>query len=106
MKLKVKGERIIATAEGNGPVNALDRALRSSMENVYTALAGLELTDYKVRILEGSSGTNAITRILITLGDGSEEWTTVGVGANVVDASWVALEQGITYGLLRQGYPQ
>lgn len=106
VKLKVKGERIIATAEGNGPVNALDRALRSSMENVYTALAGLELTDYKVRILEGSSGTNAITRILITLGDGSGEWTTVGVGANVVDASWVALEQGITYGLLRQGYPQ
>ena len=106
VKLKVKGERIIATAEGNGPVNALDRALRSSMENVYTALAGLELTDYKVRILEGSSGTNAITRILITLGDGSGEWTTVGVGTNVVDASWVALEQGITYGLLRQGYPQ
>jgi hypothetical protein len=106
VKLGVKGERVIATAEGNGPVNALDRALRSSMENVYTALAGLELTDYKVRILEGSSGTNAITRILVTFSDGGEEWTTVGVGPNVVDASWVALEQAITYGLLRQGYPQ
>ncbi|WP_017545905.1 citramalate synthase [Nocardiopsis prasina] len=106
VKLRVKGERIIATAEGNGPVNALDRALRSSMENVYTALAGLELTDYKVRILEGTSGTNAITRILVTFSDGTEEWTTVGVGPNVVDASWVALEQAITYGLLHQGYPR
>ncbi|MFC9090800.1 citramalate synthase [Nocardiopsis dassonvillei] len=106
VKLRVKGERVIATAEGNGPVNALDRALRSAMEGVYTALAGLELTDYKVRILEGSSGTNAITRILITFSDGVGEWTTVGVGPNVVDASWVALEQAVTYGLLRQGYPQ
>ncbi|MFW6641360.1 citramalate synthase [Nocardiopsis algeriensis] len=106
VKLTVKGERVIATAEGNGPVNALDRALRSSMEGVYPELARLELTDYKVRILEGSSGTNAITRTLITFGDGAGEWTTVGVGANVVDASWVALEQAFTYGLLRQGYPQ
>ncbi|MFD3684279.1 citramalate synthase [Nocardiopsis sp. NPDC058631] len=106
VKLLVKGERVIATAEGNGPVNALDRALRNSMEGVYTALAGLELTDYKVRILEGSSGTNAITRILVTFSDGSGEWTTVGVGPNVIDASWVALEQAVTYGLLRQGYPQ
>ena len=106
VKLSVKGERIIATAEGNGPVNALDRALRNSMENVFTALAGLELTDYKVRILEGTSGTNTITRILITFSDGAGEWTTVGAGPNVVDASWVALEQAVTYGLLRQGYPQ
>ena len=106
VKLRVKGERVIATAEGNGPVNALDRALRGSMENAYTALAGLELTDYKVRILEGASGTDAITRILITFSDGTGEWTTVGVGPNVVDASWVALEQALTYGLLRQGYPR
>ncbi|MFL1380123.1 MULTISPECIES: citramalate synthase [unclassified Nocardiopsis] len=105
VKLTVKGERVIATAEGNGPVNALDRALRSSMEGVYTALAGLELVDYKVRILEGSSGTNAITRTLITFSDGAGEWTTVGLGPNVVDASWVALEQAFNYGLLRQGYP-
>ncbi|MFD6095379.1 citramalate synthase [Nocardiopsis flavescens] len=106
VKLRVKGERVIATAEGNGPVNALDRALRSSMEGVYTALAGLELVDYKVRILEGSSGTNAITRTLVTFSDGTGEWTTVGVGPNVVDASWVALEQAFDYGLLRQGYPR
>ena len=106
VKLTVKGERLIATAEGNGPVNALDRALRSSMEGVYTALAGLELVDYKVRILEGSSGTNAVTRTLITFSDGAGEWTTVGLGPNVVDASWVALEQAFNYGLLRQGYPR
>src|SRR5690625_3923978 len=106
VKLQVKGERVIATAEGNGPVNALDRALRSAMEGVYTALAGLELTDYKVRILEGNSGTGAVTRILVTFGDGRGEWTTVGVGENVIDASWIALEDAVSYGLLRQGYPQ
>ncbi|MUL42690.1 citramalate synthase [Streptomonospora sp. PA3] len=106
VKLQVKGERVIATAEGNGPVNALDRALRSAMEGVYTALAGLELTDYKVRILEGNSGTGAVTRILVTFGDGRGEWTTVGVGENVIDASWIALKDAMTYGLLRQGYPQ
>ncbi|GAA4890911.1 citramalate synthase [Streptomonospora salina] len=106
VKLQVKGERVIATAEGNGPVNALDRALRSAMEGVYTALAGLELTDYKVRILEGNSGTGAVTRILVTFGDGRGEWTTVGVGENVIDASWIALKDAMSYGLLRQGYPQ
>ncbi|KII00105.1 transferase [Streptomonospora alba] len=106
VKLQVKGERVIATAEGNGPVNALDRALRSSMEGVYTALAGLELTDYKVRILEGNSGTGAVTRILVTFGDGRGEWTTVGVGENVIDASWIALKDAMAYGLLRQGYQQ
>ncbi|WP_046468082.1 citramalate synthase [Allosalinactinospora lopnorensis] len=105
VKLHVKGERVIATAEGNGPVNALDRALRSAVEGVYTALAGLELTDYKVRILEGASGTAAITRILVTFSDGRSEWTTVGVGENVIDASWIALEQAVCYGLLQQGYP-
>ncbi|MBB4933612.1 2-isopropylmalate synthase [Lipingzhangella halophila] len=105
VKLYVKGERVIATAEGNGPVNALDRALRSAVEGVYTALASLSLTDYKVRILEGGTGTGAITRILVTFSDGRSEWTTVGVGENVIDASWIALEQAVSYGLLMQGYP-
>ncbi|GAB3208080.1 citramalate synthase [Marinactinospora thermotolerans] len=106
VKLHVKGERVIATAEGNGPVNALDRALRSAMEDVYPALAEVELSDYKVRILEGTSGTDAITRVLIGSTDGRGGWTTVGVGENVIQASWTALEQAITYGLLRQGYAQ
>ncbi|GAA3764198.1 citramalate synthase [Salinactinospora qingdaonensis] len=105
VKLHVKGERVIASAEGNGPVNALDRALRSAMEGVYTALANVHLSDYKVRILEGSSGTAAITRVLIDFTDGHSDWTTVGVGENVIEASWIALQQAITYGLLRQGYP-
>ncbi|MFW5419981.1 citramalate synthase [Nocardiopsis sp. CNT-189] len=105
VKLHVKGERVIATAEGNGPVNALDRALRSAVEGVYTALGGIQLADYKVRILDGGGGTGAVTRILVTFGDGRGEWTTVGVGENVIDASWTALEQAITYGLMRQGYP-
>ncbi|TDQ53638.1 citramalate synthase [Actinorugispora endophytica] len=106
VKLHVKGERVIATGEGNGPVNALDRALRSALEGVYSALATMELSDYKVRILEGTSGTDAVTRVLIGSTDGRGEWTTVGVGENVIDASWIALEQAITYGLMRQGYPQ
>lgn len=104
VKLHVKGERVIATGEGNGPVNALDRALRSALEGVYSALAAMELSDYKVRILEGASGTDAVTRVLIDSTDGQGGWTTVGAGENVIEASWIALEQAITYGLLRQGY--
>ncbi|HEY3682359.1 MAG TPA: citramalate synthase [Streptosporangiaceae bacterium] len=101
VKLHAKGERIVATGEGNGPVNALDTALRVALERLYPELAGLRLKDYKVRILEGSAGTGAITRVLITSGDGSGEWSTVGVGENVIDASWQALEEAVTYGLLR-----
>ena len=103
VKLHVKGERVIATAEGNGPVNALDRALRQAVEGVYPELGALRLVDYKVRILEGG-GTGAVTRILVTFGDGHSEWTTVGVGENVIDASWTALEQAVRYGLMRQGH--
>ncbi len=103
VKLVAKGERIIATGEGNGPVNALDRAVRSALERLYPELAALELVDYKVRILEGSHGTEAVTRVLITSGDGDGEWGTAGVGENVIAASWNALEDAVTYGLLRQG---
>ncbi|MGH3341926.1 MAG: citramalate synthase [Carbonactinosporaceae bacterium] len=103
VKLHAKDERIIATGEGNGPVNALDRALRSGLERLYPALARLELVDYKVRILEGLHGTGAVTRVLIDTGDGEAEWSTVGVGENVIAASWEALEEAVTYGLLRQG---
>ncbi|AAZ54655.1 citramalate synthase [Thermobifida fusca] len=106
VKLYVKGERVVATGEGNGPVNALDRALRSALESVYPDLATMELVDYKVRILEGTSGTDAVTRVLIDCSDGQGEWTTVGVGENVIEASWTALEQALTYGLLRRGYTQ
>ncbi|GLW06120.1 (R)-citramalate synthase [Microtetraspora sp. NBRC 13810] len=103
VKLHAKGERIVATGEGNGPVNALDRAVRMALEKLYPELAKLALTDFKVRILEGHQGTDAITRVLITSSDGAGEWATVGVGENLIQASWQALEEAVTYGLLRAG---
>jgi 2-isopropylmalate synthase len=103
VKLHAKGERIVATGEGNGPVNALDTALRLGLERIYPELATLELVDYKVRILEGGHGTGAITRVLVETSDGETEWSTVGVDENVISASWEALEDAVTYGLLRHG---
>ncbi|MFJ7202583.1 citramalate synthase [Streptomyces sp. NPDC098789] len=103
VKLWAKGERIVATAEGNGPVNALDRALRGALERFYPQLAKFELIDYKVRILEGKHGTDSTTRVLIATTDGHREWSTVGVGTNVIAASWQALEDAFTYGLLHAG---
>jgi 2-isopropylmalate synthase len=101
VKVRMQGERVIATAEGNGPVNALDEALRLSLTRHFPKLAAFELADYKVRILEGSHGTNAITRVLVeTKGGAGSEWTTVGVHENVVEASWRALVDALAYGLL------
>jgi 2-isopropylmalate synthase len=102
VKVQVKGERIVSTAEGNGPVNALDRALRLALERLYPELGQLELVDYKVRILDGSHGTGAVTRVLIETSDGKTEWTTLGVDGNLIGASWQAMEDAYTYGLLRQ----
>src|SRR5262249_54054466 len=106
--LNAKGERIVATGEGNGPVNALDNALRLALERLYPELAMLELADYKVRILENSHGTGAVTRVLIESGDGTGApdgtWSTVGVDENIIAASWHALEEAVTYALLRAGY--
>src|SRR5215831_4952574 len=108
VKLRAKGERIVATGEGNGPVNALDNALRLALERLYPELARLELADYKVRILEGSHGTGAVTRVLVESGDGSgtgdDMWSTVGVDENIIAASWHALEEAVTYALLRAGH--
>ena len=84
-------------------MNAIDTALRSGLETVYPELAKLELTDYKVRILEGRLGTGAITRVLVETSDGTGEWSTIGVHENVIAASVMALEDAVTYGLLRQG---
>ncbi|MGH3280248.1 MAG: citramalate synthase [Trebonia sp.] len=104
VRLAAKGERVVAVGEGNGPVNALDRALRTALEQTFPELATLELTDYKVRILEGSAGTGAITRVLIESSDAEGgAWSTVGVDENVISASWHALEEAVTYGLLRAG---
>jgi 2-isopropylmalate synthase len=103
VKVHAKGQRTIATGEGNGPVNALDNALRQALEQIYPELASLELVDYKVRILEGSEGTGAVTRVLVESTDGHGEWSTIGVHENVIAASWMALDDAITYGLLRAG---
>ncbi|HEY9522520.1 MAG TPA: citramalate synthase [Thermopolyspora sp.] len=103
VKLHAKGERIVATGEGNGPVNALDRAVRLALEGIYPELAALELVDFKVRILEGTHGTGAVTRVLITSSDMTGDWATVGVDENIIEASWQALEQAVAFCLLRAG---
>jgi 2-isopropylmalate synthase len=101
VKLRVRGERLIATAEGNGPVNALDEALRVALCRHYPALADFELADYKVRILEGSHGSGAVTRVLAETSAAGRDWTTVGVHENIIEASWHALVDALTYGLSR-----
>ncbi|CAB4337515.1 unannotated protein [freshwater metagenome] len=101
--ITAQGEQISCNGSGNGPVNAIDNALRSGLKQFYPELAVLELTDYKVRILEGRLGTGAITRVLVETSDGKGEWNTIGVHENVIAASAMALEDAVTFGLLRQG---
>jgi len=103
VRLRAGGERAVVTGEGNGPVNALDHALRTAIGTLYPEIAKLELIDFRVRILEAAHGTDATTRVLVEMTDGSTSWETVGVGANIVEASWEALVDAVTYGLLRQG---
>jgi len=105
VKLVAGGERVVATGEGNGPVNALDHALRTALAPAYPELDKLELIDFRVRILDAAHGTDAVTRVLIETSDGTTSWETVGVAPNIVEASWLALVDGITYGLLRQKVP-
>jgi 2-isopropylmalate synthase len=102
VKVKVDGEHLISAAEGNGPVNALDLALRKDLGKYQSYISGLELTDYRVRILNG--GTEAVTRVLIESQDETgERWTTVGVSPNIIDASFQALMDSIVYKLVRSG---
>ena len=103
LTISAQGKTIESEGSGNGPVNAIDTALRSGLEKIYPELAKLELTDYKVRILEGRLGTGAITRVLVETSDGTTEWSTIGVHENVIAASVMALEDAVTYGLIRQG---
>ena len=104
VKVKVDGETLISAAEGIGPVNALDLALRKDLGKYQGYINGLELTDYRVRILNG--GTEAVTRVLIESQDESgERWTTVGVSPNIIDASFQALMDSIVYKLVRSGAP-
>jgi 2-isopropylmalate synthase len=102
VKLKVGEDVLISAAEGTGPVNALDLALRKDLGRYQALIGGLRLVDYKVRIFQG--GTDAVTRVLIESADESgERWTTVGVSANIIDASFQALVDSITYKLVRAG---
>ena len=92
--------RHVFTAEGNGPVNAIDKALRAAVMQAYPQIARVHLTDYKVRILDGATATGAVTRVLIDASDGERTWTTIGVSPNIIEASWRALEESLVYGLL------
>ena len=101
VKLRAGGDRVVSTGEGNGPVNALDAALRQAIGQAFPEVTKLRLIDYKVRILDQGRGTDAVTRVLIETADETSSWVTVGVGANVVEASWGALLDSVTYGLRR-----
>jgi 2-isopropylmalate synthase len=97
IKVIVDGERYVEVAEGNGPVNALDRALRAAIGARHPHLADIELTNYKVRILDEAHGTGAITRVLLDSTDGVREWGTIGVSENIIEASWEALVDSLAY---------
>ncbi|MGO8861517.1 MAG: citramalate synthase [Acidimicrobiales bacterium] len=103
VKVRVGGERIVATAEGNGPVNALDAALRGAIGPRFPVLANIHLTDYRVRVLDTGKGTGAVTRVLVDTTDGEAVWTTIGVSENIIEASWQALYDSVVFGLLHAG---
>jgi 2-isopropylmalate synthase len=100
VKVVTKGTRHIESAEGQGPVGALDNALRKALTNDYPELAHMSLEDYRVRVLDESVGTGAVVRVLLDTSNGERDWTTVGVSENIIEASWAALVEAYTYGLL------
>jgi len=106
VKVAVNGKNILEAAEGNGPVAALDAALRKALVNFYPPIADFELTDYKVRILNGNTGTSAKTRALVESGNGQKRWTTIGVSTNILEASYQAVVAGLEYGLLLYFQPK
>ncbi|HVE67402.1 MAG TPA: alpha-isopropylmalate synthase regulatory domain-containing protein, partial [Solirubrobacteraceae bacterium] len=99
IKIWVDGERYVRTAEGNGPVNALDRALRSAICDIHPHLDDIELVNFKVRILDEAKGTGAVTRVLLDASDGHEVWGSIGVSENVIEASWEALVDSLERGM-------
>ncbi|MDH3499427.1 MAG: citramalate synthase [Acidimicrobiia bacterium] len=103
VKVIVNGSRIVTTGEGNGPVNALDHALRDALRQEFPDVQKLRLTDYRVRVLDSSEASGATTRVLLETSDGVAAWGSIGVHANVIEASWEALVDGIVVGLLRLG---
>jgi 2-isopropylmalate synthase len=103
VKVRVGGEIVHTAAEGNGPVNALDQALRKALIKFYPSLSVIKLVDYKVRILEESTGTESQVRVLIESSDGVDQWRTVGSSTNIIEASWLALADSLEYWLLNKG---
>ena len=99
VKLCVDNEHVVATGAGNGPVNALDAALRSALGGRHPQLDRIHLTDFKVRVLETRQGTGAVTRVLIDTTNGERTWTTIGVSENIIEAAWQALVDSLVYGL-------
>jgi 2-isopropylmalate synthase len=99
IKIWARGERLVRTAEGNGPVNALDRALRDSIAGLYPGLRDIDLVNYKVRIIDEHKGTGAVTRVLIEASDGRDTWGTIGVSENIIEASWEALVDSLEYSM-------
>jgi 2-isopropylmalate synthase len=100
IKIWVDGERYVRTAEGNGPVNALDRALRSAIAERYPHLSDIQLVNFKVRILDETKGTAAVTRVLLDASDGTDTWGAIGVSENIIEASWEALVDSLEAGML------
>ena len=99
IKIWVDGERYVRTAEGNGPVNALDRALRDALIEIHPHLRDIDLVNFKVRILDEAKGTGAVTRVLLDASDGDQVWGSIGVSENIIEASWEALVDSLEYGM-------
>jgi 2-isopropylmalate synthase len=99
IKIWIGGERFVRTAEGNGPVNALDRALREALSAIHPHLADIDLVNFKVRILDETKGTDAVTRVLLDATDGDRVWGSIGVSENVIESSWEALVDSLQYGM-------
>jgi len=102
VKVSINGKDILEAAEGNGPISALDAALRKALTGSYPEISSFHLTDYKVRILDGGAGTAAKTRVLLECSNGHQRWTTVGVSPNIIEASYQAVVEGLEYGLMLQ----
>ena len=102
VKIRIGESQVHVVGEGNGPVNALDQALRGALSQFYPDVTTIKLVDYKVRILEGTEGTEAYVRVLIESSDGKETWRTVGSSTNIIEASWFALVDALEYWLIHR----
>ena len=105
IKIWVGGERFVRTAEGNGPVHALDRALREALVEIHPELADIDLVNFKVRILDETKGTGAVTRVLLDASDSEQVWGSIGVSENIIEASWEALVDSLEYGMQAREVP-